>query len=548
MIPKTIHYCWFGNHLPDTVSIQCLESWKAQLPDFEIKCWNETNFDINANDYVKSAYEHGAWAFVSDYARVWILRHHGGIYLDTDMLLLKSLEDFLAYSCFLGCERSDAVSCGIIGAAPGHAYLAELDNYFRTLKFNPENKMLISSIFTKILSQKGFMLCTSITQIEDVTLFPEDYFYPLPFSHRGRPYTHFLTPNSTAVHLWGERWKNSRDFLREGNFKRAMEGLSGKRLPVECLSELPAAYARFLFVKARKNKALQRLTPWLKKAVSHLIAPLFINRCFNRALDLAPLFFFERRSYLIPSEHSMLLSGNVHVKKKGIRYKLNLKEHNGWRVYFNIFDRGTLRLFKLIQPHYNVVDVGANLGYYTLNMSARLYSGCIFAFEPDRKNYEDLLGNIKLNKFRNITPFQMALGAYSGYCNIRVINDKNLGMNRVGPPQNSELDIEMRTLDSLPLAEQEIHLIKIDVEGYEHEFLKGARQAISKYKPILFVEFCDTNLLIYSSSAKLLYTYIKNDLKYDYIINANTQEPIDEYTQFSGCFFDALCYDKGSLI
>lgn len=104
MIPKVIHYCWFGGKpIPNDVK-KCINSWKKKCPDYEIKCWNESNFDVNAHPFTKAAYEAKAWAFVSDYARLKVVYDHGGIYLDTDVELLKNLDFLLKYDFYIGIE------------------------------------------------------------------------------------------------------------------------------------------------------------------------------------------------------------------------------------------------------------------------------------------------------------------------------------------------------------------------------------------------------------------------------------------------------------
>lgn len=96
MIPKVVHYCWFGgNQLPDDAK-KCIESWRKFFPEYEIKEWNERNFDVNCCDYVKEAYAAQKWAFVSDYARFWILYHEGGLYFDTDVEVIKDMSDIIA--------------------------------------------------------------------------------------------------------------------------------------------------------------------------------------------------------------------------------------------------------------------------------------------------------------------------------------------------------------------------------------------------------------------------------------------------------------------
>lgn len=129
MIPKVIHYCWFGgNPLPSDVK-KCIKSWKKMCPDYEIKCWNESNFNINEHPFVRAAYSAKAWAFVSDYARLKIIYDNGGIYLDTDVELLKNLDVLRRYKCYIGVQQS------------GHLCTTGLG--FGAEKANPVVKMML---------------------------------------------------------------------------------------------------------------------------------------------------------------------------------------------------------------------------------------------------------------------------------------------------------------------------------------------------------------------------------------------------------------------
>ena len=104
MIPKVIHYCWFGrNPLPES-AVKCINSWRKHFPDYEIKEWNEDNFDVNIIPYTKEAYEAKKYAFVSDYARMWILYHFGGLYFDTDVEVIKPMDDIVKRGPFMGIE------------------------------------------------------------------------------------------------------------------------------------------------------------------------------------------------------------------------------------------------------------------------------------------------------------------------------------------------------------------------------------------------------------------------------------------------------------
>ena len=119
MIPKTIHYCWFGrNPLPELAK-KCIASWRRCLPDYEIKEWNEDIFDVNIIPYTQQAYEAKKYAFVSDYARFWILYHYGGLYFDTDVEVIKPFDDIVERGPFMGFELDSINGATTIGVAPG---------------------------------------------------------------------------------------------------------------------------------------------------------------------------------------------------------------------------------------------------------------------------------------------------------------------------------------------------------------------------------------------------------------------------------------------
>ena len=136
MIPKVIHYCWFGgNPLPE-LAIRYIDSWRQRCPDYEIKKWDETNFDVYSCDFVKEAYESKKWAFVSDYARLWIVFNYGGVYLDTDVELVKSLDELLDNKCFLGAETTGQVNTGLgFGAEKNNVVVKLLLNEYNNRHF-----------------------------------------------------------------------------------------------------------------------------------------------------------------------------------------------------------------------------------------------------------------------------------------------------------------------------------------------------------------------------------------------------------------------------
>ena len=131
VIPKIIHYCWFGGNEKPEVIKKCIASWKEKCPDYEIKEWNESNFDVSINRYTKEAYDSKKWAFVSDYARLWIVYHYGGIYLDTDVELLKGLDDLLQYEVFMFFQNEVLVNTGQGFGGVKHHWLIKqiMDDY-----------------------------------------------------------------------------------------------------------------------------------------------------------------------------------------------------------------------------------------------------------------------------------------------------------------------------------------------------------------------------------------------------------------------------------
>lgn len=120
MIPKVINYCWFGgNPLPASAQ-KCIASWRKYLPDYEIKEWNESNFDVNIIPYTAEAYKAKKYAFVSDYARFWILYRYGGLYFDTDVEVIRNMDDIIANGAFMGLEKKQAGATPTqLGVAPG---------------------------------------------------------------------------------------------------------------------------------------------------------------------------------------------------------------------------------------------------------------------------------------------------------------------------------------------------------------------------------------------------------------------------------------------
>lgn len=153
MIPKIIHYCWFGGNEKSDIIEKCIESWKKYCPNYQIIEWNEKNFDVNCNSYVKDAYEAKKWAFVSDYTRLYAVYKMGGVYLDTDVLLHNKIENLLEYECWLAQEETRYINTGIgFGAIQGHKLIRKLMESYETGKFsNTVNGILDTAVVEREL-------------------------------------------------------------------------------------------------------------------------------------------------------------------------------------------------------------------------------------------------------------------------------------------------------------------------------------------------------------------------------------------------------------
>lgn len=214
MIPKIIHYCWFGRNPLPKDAVRCIESWKKYLPDYEIKQWNEDNFDINCCQYVRQAYEAKKFAFVSDYARFYILYHHGGVYFDTDVEVIKPMDHIISNGPFMAIEKSAAtehLDCRLqIGVAPGLGLAAEpnspiiksIIDIYNNLDFNPDRDGTIVNITTSFLLKQGFENRNEIQHVGEFTIYPDEYFCPM--DHTTGLTT--ITSRTVTIHHYTASW------------------------------------------------------------------------------------------------------------------------------------------------------------------------------------------------------------------------------------------------------------------------------------------------------------------------------------------------------
>lgn len=202
MIPKVIHYCWFGGKpLPDDVQ-KCIVSWKKKLPDYEIKEWNESNFNFKDNLYAREAYNHKKWAFVADYARIYVLVKYGGIYLDTDVEVIKSMDSLLQYKAFCCFQESKDLCTAVLGCESNFEMFEEWLKLYDELEYNDSQPNVIP--FTRLCQKYGLKLNNQQQTIEGLEVFPSDYFSPKNY----RTNETILTSNTYTIHHFHETWRS----------------------------------------------------------------------------------------------------------------------------------------------------------------------------------------------------------------------------------------------------------------------------------------------------------------------------------------------------
>lgn len=241
MIPKIIHYCWFGRNPLPPLAVKCIASWKKYLPDYEIKEWNEDNFDVNVIPYTQEAYAAKKYAFVSDYARFWILYRYGGLYFDTDVEVIRPLDDIVERGAFMGLERDyekraavrSAVAPGLglgcnpglgLGCNPGLGqYKRIIDAYanFHFLKDDGSlNLKTVVDYTTEMLMQDGLENKLGIQKVGDIYIYPSEYFCPINITTKRL----HITPNTRTIHHYAASWTKK-------GLKKKIKGIVRKFIP-----------------------------------------------------------------------------------------------------------------------------------------------------------------------------------------------------------------------------------------------------------------------------------------------------------------------------
>ena len=262
-IPKIIHYCWVGGNPKPQSVLYCIESWKRCCPDYEIREWNETNYDFTKNEYMRQAYEAKKWGFVPDYARLDIVYEHGGIYLDTDVEMVRSFDELLEHESFFGFEDTGDgeffVNCGHgFGAVAGHEAIRRARDLYEQVSFLQEDgtlNLLASPYYTtQALRQQGLVQENRDQRLPGVQVFASDVLCPKNF----RTGKLTKTERTVSIHHFSASWVDEKikaelahqQKLRDrfgkrlGGYVLIAESVMEKYSPVELVTKLPLRAAK----------------------------------------------------------------------------------------------------------------------------------------------------------------------------------------------------------------------------------------------------------------------------------------------------------------
>ena len=214
MIPKIIHYCWFGGkELPKDV-LDCIKTWKKYCPDYEIKRWDESNFDVNCHPFIKAAYEAKAWAFVSDYARLKVIYDNGGVYLDTDVELLKNIDFLLKNKCYIGIQQIEFLcNKGLgFGAEKSSTVIKKMIECYDSILFIDEKRSTFACPYLNdmVIKSLGKICCEDVTYLNDVTVYPPYFFDPLAPGEA----SNLFCEDTVSIHHYAASWTTKRQQIK----------------------------------------------------------------------------------------------------------------------------------------------------------------------------------------------------------------------------------------------------------------------------------------------------------------------------------------------
>ena len=285
----------------------------------------------------------------------------------------------------------------------------------------------------------------------------------------------------------------------------------------------------------------------MKTKLLNILRLVFLFKPFEAALTYYTCgsTFGSFLSKIPPNHYQYKTPNSRKVKRNGIHYNLDISDIIDWYIYYGFREKSKELLLENIKENDTVIDVGANVGEISLRAANIVGNkiGKIYSFEPDHINFNRFLNNMKINAVKNITPINKGLGNVDGVFNLSVVDENNRGMNRI-VESNESLNtskIEVIILDNYIKLKNitRVDLIKIDTEGFEMNVIIGAKDLLKRFRPILFIELDEKNLIDQNSSPKELIKHLIN-LNYN-IVNANNNDTISLNSDLSNCHFDIIC-------
>ena len=256
-IPKIIHYCWFGNKPLSDDAKKCIESWKKYCPDYEIIEWNENNFDINSNMYVREAYDAEKWAFVTDYVRLYALHNCGGVYMDTDVELIAPIDKFLIHDAFSGFESSGKITTGIMSCRKGFNLFSEFIEYYNERHFLVDDGSYDLTtnveIITNICRKYGFVENNKLQNINGFALYSSDVFCP---KNNSTGVIH-KTENTVAIHHFAGSWLDN-DKIKLRNLRKKLCRKYGENIGNILYKTIYVPYRFYVHVNTQGIKKTMR--------------------------------------------------------------------------------------------------------------------------------------------------------------------------------------------------------------------------------------------------------------------------------------------------
>lgn len=249
MIPKIIHYCWFGKNKKGDINNYCIETWKKVMPDYKLIEWNESNFDVDSCMYTRQAYDCKKWAFVSDYVRLYALYNCGGVYFDTDVEVLKTLDSFLCNEAFTGYEVNDCPITAVMGAEKGNRLIFNLMNYYKDKVFinadGSYNEITNTIIITNMMRNYGLRPDGKMKEVMGLVIYPQLYFCPNNMSLIWKK----TSEKSYTIHHFDSSWrsKNMGSTSIKGRIGRYLIGFLRNHIGSEVYSRLSRVIKKFIY-------------------------------------------------------------------------------------------------------------------------------------------------------------------------------------------------------------------------------------------------------------------------------------------------------------